>query len=55
MRAILKYTLLPLFLFQACSDEIKEEKFDIDWIYSDEGRMEALVTKRLGSMIIHCI
>ena len=28
MRDILKYTLLPLFLFQACSDEIKKEKFD---------------------------
>ena len=39
MKAILKYTLLPLFLFQACSNEIKEEKFNIDWIYSDEGRM----------------
>ena len=39
MRDILKYTLLPLFLFQACSDEIIKEKFDIDWIYSDEGRM----------------
>ena len=45
MRYIPSYLFLLLVIFQSCTTDEPEQKFDIKWLYSDEGRSVGAVYK----------
>ncbi|MFL2994694.1 MAG: S9 family peptidase [Candidatus Neomarinimicrobiota bacterium] len=45
MKSIRSYSFLLLVIFQSCTTDEPEQKFDIEWLYSDEGRSVGAVYK----------
>ena len=45
MKSICSYSFLLLVIFQSCTTDEPEQKFDIKWLYSDEGRSVGAVYK----------